>query len=131
MTQRDKQIKVFGYGLPLILVVLGLRHGFKHQWDVWVGVFFALAVIFLVITLSNKALLIKIFDGWMKVMGVIGSLVTGIILISVYYVIFSPVALFLKLKGQDYMNRTWKGKETSYWIPKQQTAQEQQYFKQF
>jgi hypothetical protein len=128
--QREKQLKVFGFGLPLIMVFLGVRHGLKYTWDYLSVSLFIVAAAFLMIALLSKPLLIKIFDAWMKVMHVVGSLVTGAILTIVYYVIFSPVSLILKLSGKDFMGRSQKKDAASYWIPRKETHS-QDYLKQF
>ena len=48
----------------------------------------------------------------------LGIVNTKIILGLIFYLVFTPVALFLKLFGRDPMDRKWK-EETgaSYWKP--------------
>jgi hypothetical protein len=128
--QKEKQLKVFGYGLPLMLAFFGLRHGFKHSWDVLSFGLMFLALVVLGIALFNRPLLIKIFEAWMKVMGLFGAVVTAVILSIVYYLVFSVVSVILKLKGQDFMASQWNKEAKSYWIPKDNRIKEQ-YTKQF
>ncbi|MBF0489109.1 MAG: hypothetical protein HQL15_00640 [Candidatus Omnitrophica bacterium] len=114
--QQQKQLKVFGYGMPLILAFLGARHGFKHQWDVLSFILFMVAIILLGITLGNRSLLEVVFKHWMKMVHAIGALVTGILLIGLYYFLFTPVAFILKLMGKDFMKKNWQDKKDSYWM---------------
>lgn len=128
--QQQKQLKVFGYGLPLILTVLGIRHGFKHGWDTLSYVLLALAAIVLGITLFNKPLLVKIFKLWMKGAHAIGLVITTAILVILYYLVFTPTALFLRLTGKDFMVRKLESQASSYWIVRK-AADQQEYTKQF
>ena len=128
--QQQKQLKVFGYGLPLILAALGLRHGFKHGWDPLSWVLISLAVLVLVITIFNRPLLVKIFKAWMKIAHFIGTVVTGGILIFLFYAIFTPVAIILRLAGKDYMSRRVDKQASSYWIQRN-NDEGKEYTKQF
>jgi len=128
--QQQKQLKVFGYGLPVILVVLGLRHALKHSWDCLSFVLFLLAFVVLGIALGNKPLLAKIFKYWMKIAHLIGLIVTGAILISLYCVIFIPVACVLRLKGKDFMCQDWQSEVNSYWVDRK-NSNRQEYTQQF
>lgn len=131
--QRQKQLKVFGYGLPLILVFLGARHGLKHGWDLLSFVLIGVALCVLAIALWNKPVLEKIFIYWMKVAKIIGSVVTFVILLVVYYLVFTPVACVLRLSGKDFMCRQWKAGTDSYWMVRKNFDHQnsQDYTKQF
>ena len=128
--QQQKQLKVFGFGLPFILALLGLRHGFKHAWDMLSFILLAIAGIVLAIALWNKPLLVKIFKVWMKGARTIGFVVTGAILIVLYYFIFTPTAMVLRWMGKDFMFRRWDKEAGSYWITRNNSDQ-QEYTKQF
>ena len=128
--QQQKQLKVFGFGLPLILVVLGIRHGLKHSWDILSFCLFLTAVVVLGIALGNRPLLVKIFKIWMKVAHTIGIYVTGTILVILYIVIFTPTSWVLKLRGRDFMCRDWIKDVNSYWVTKKNSDQ-QSYTQQF
>jgi len=131
--QQQKQLRVFGYGLPVILAVLSVRHGMKHGWDALSLSLGIAAVLFLFITLLAKPLLIQIFKSWMKAAGIIGSTVTAVILIILYYMAFTPIAYFLRIRGKDFMNRSWANNEESYWITRDSQRQQsiQEHTKQF
>ena len=131
--QQQKQLKVFGYGLPLILAFLGARHGLKHSWDTLSFSLLALAVVLLAIALWSKPLLLKIFGYWMKVAHAIGAVVTTVILVVVYYVVFTPVACVLRLMGKDFMCRRLDKAAVSYWSARNNSLQptQQEYTKQF
>lgn len=127
--QQEKQIKVFGFGLPLLLSFLAWRHGSHHQWDVLSFVLFAAAAGMLAITLGYRPGLEFIFKYWMKGAHAIGLVVTTVILTLIYYIIFAPVALFLRFRGKDYMQRCLEAGIGSYWMKreKSQTDDKQQF----
>ena len=131
--QQEKQLKVFGYGMPLILAILGARHGFKHSWDTLSYSLFFVAVIFLTMTLFSRPLLVKAFKLWMKIAHTIGLVITGVVLILLYYFIFTPISCILKLRGKDFMCRQWGQTTSSYWLDRNnlEVKDPQEYTKQF
>jgi hypothetical protein len=60
-----------------------------------------------------------IYRPWMKISHVIGHFNTRLVLALIFYLIFTPTALILKLSGKDAMaRRTFKSKNcVSYWRP--------------
>jgi hypothetical protein len=60
-----------------------------------------------------------IYRPWMKLSHVIGHFNTRLVLALIFYLIFTPTALILKLSGKDAMaRRTFKSKHcVSYWRP--------------
>ena len=132
-SQQQKQLRVFGYGLPLILIFLGLRHGFKHGWDTLSFCLFLMAIFILGVTIWNKPLLTKIFRLWMKGAHLIGMVMTGIILIVLYGIVFVPTAWVLKLMAKDFMHRHWDKGVDSYWIARKDSnaGNRQAYTQQF
>ncbi len=85
MKQEQKQLLVFGYGLPVILFFLGLRHWHKHGTDVLGGVLLVMGICVLIISLSNQVLLKILFQYWMKGAQAIGGVVTVIILSVIFF----------------------------------------------
>ena len=130
MNQHKKQIRVFGYGLPLILLILGARHWHQHGLDAIVGVFLVLAVIVLGITLFNRPWLKIIFRYWMKAAQAIGGAVTMIILTVLFYLVFGTVGIILRLLRKDLLGMNLEA--PSYWIKRLKTQEDRaRYTQQF
>ena len=115
MNQERKNLLVFGYGLPVILTVIGLLNMRKHGLSWFNETLFALAVVVLSITVFNQPLLKIIYTKWMKVAHFIGQIMTTVLLAVVFYLIFTPVGLVLRLMRKDYMDRKLQPEAKSYW----------------
>jgi hypothetical protein len=60
----------------------------------------------------------------------IGMVVSELILIAIYLLVFAPVALAFKLIGRDALDRQFDRAATSYWRPKAQPNGVESYFRQ-
>jgi len=72
-----------------------------------------------------------LFVGWMILAFPIGWTVSQLVLIIIYYGIFSPIGILFRILGRDPLDRTIDRSAESYWQPKTQPADPAQYFKQF
>lgn len=61
----------------------------------------------------------------------IGIVISFIALIAIYYVVLSPIALILRLKGYDSMRRSFDRSAETYWTRRSQERDSERYFKQF
>jgi hypothetical protein len=60
----------------------------------------------------------------------IGIVVGELVLLIVYFAVFTPVALLFRLIGRDALERRLKPEQASYWTPKTQANGVRQYFRQ-
>jgi len=61
----------------------------------------------------------------------VGILLTHILLVTFYYLVFFPVAIILKIQGRDPMHRKPRDPRYTWWIRRQQTATTDSYKRQF
>jgi len=132
MKNEKKNLKVFGYGLAVILAVIAYKIWHDHGW-VLIHALFAAAIIYLiVITKSNYKSLKPFYLRWMKVAHFIGTVITSIILTILFYCVFGIAGLILRLIRRDILDRKLDPQSDSYWIGKDQIAFEQEhYIRQF
>ncbi len=111
----DKQgLRKFGFITGAIVVVLFgllLPWLFGIKWPLWpwylAGALWALAIVI-------PVALNPIYHVWMRFGLVLGWINTRIILGIVFYVVFTPFALILKLMGKDPMSRKYIENIKSY-----------------
>ena len=72
-----------------------------------------------------------IYVGWMVLAFPIGWTVSQVILLIMYYGVFTPIGLIFRLIGRDAMQRARRADLESYWTPKPAPADVRSYFKQF
>ena len=78
----------------------------------------AVALIFLVLGLLNSKLLSPFNLIWVKFGEVLGRIIAPIAMSVVYFIIITPIGLFMRLIGKDLL-RTKFSKNDSYWIKRE------------
>jgi len=110
-----KEFKKFGILFSLIFIVISLSLFFKQKnFLPWVGISF---LFFLSAIYSPVALKI-LYIPWMKLAFFLSWVNTGIILFLMFYLIFVPIGLLLKLLGKDLLDMKIDKNKVSYWKPK-------------
>lgn len=90
-------------------------------------------VVLLVLTLTFRPLLLRpAYRVWLKVAHFIGRVNTQILLTLLYYLIFTPYGVVMRIFGRDSMQRNWQP-TGSYWEPCELEGQKdpKRYEKQF
>ncbi|MFA5144382.1 MAG: SxtJ family membrane protein [Candidatus Omnitrophota bacterium] len=114
----DKNIlRNFGLIMALcfagITLILFLRD--KHSL-ILTGV---VSLFFLLLTLCAPALLKYFYIPWMKLAFVLSWLNTRLLLCFIFYFIFSPIGLIMRLFRVDLLERKFDRSRGSYWKPKE------------
>ena len=78
----------------------------------------AVALIFLVLGLLNSKLLSPFNIIWVKFGEALGRIIAPIVMFIIYFVILTPIGLFMRLIGKDLL-RTKFSKNNSYWIKRE------------
>jgi hypothetical protein len=132
MDKEKKNLLVFGYGLGAISAIFGIASFLKHGVQPVQGVFLLCGIIFTSVTALNWQALRPGYRGWMKVAHVIGAVVTTLVLATVFFAVFTPVAVALKVMGRDHLRRKADRTAKSYWRCRPAVAWEKQrYLQQF
>ena len=72
-----------------------------------------------------------IFHAYMAVVYPIGWLVSHALLVSIYYLVLTPIGLAMRLGGRDPMQRSLDRSATTYWTPHRTRQGMGRYFQQF
>jgi len=116
----SKDLRQFGMVLASILIVFGAIHFLKHhiilaQWFCGIG----LIVLFLGVLAPR--MLKNVYAVFLKVAHAIGWFNTRVILILIYYVVLTPIAIVVRICGKDLLNRKIEKSVSSYWSTRQST----------
>jgi hypothetical protein len=125
-----KQVTFLNYLLPLVMIAVGFRHYMKHGADLWALIPIALGVFSLYLALFNHRLLIRLLDCLTKWWFPIGQFITIILLTVIFYIVFAPVGLILRLFKKDILDKDFKTGRLSYWVDRD-TKQQNNYTRQF
>ena len=82
-----------------------------------------ISIIFLLLGLINSRILTPFNHLWFKFGIILGKLVSPLIMYLIFFLVVTPIALFMKLLGKDILNLK-KNKNKTYWINKKQNRSE-------
>lgn len=110
-----KDLRQFGIALAAILVVFGLIKYLKHgvMSAVWLC---GAGAIILSLGLFAPRMLKGAYSIFLKVAHAIGWFNTRAILVLIYFLLVTPIAVIIRILGKDPLNRKICKDESSYWI---------------
>ncbi|MDQ7821584.1 MAG: SxtJ family membrane protein [Candidatus Eremiobacteraeota bacterium] len=116
-----KILRSFGLLIGAIFLLLGL-------WQYWPEksfttaslVLFALGALLLIPGALFPAVLAPVYRGWMAVAHAMGWLMTRLILALVFFLIFTPAGLIMRLLGADLLKLRFERSAETYWITRPQ-----------
>ena len=77
-----------------------------------------ISVIFLVLGLLNSKLLNPLNVVWVKFGELLGRIIAPIVMAIIYFIIVTPIGLFMRLIGKDLLNIKFS-KANTYWIKRE------------
>ena len=96
-----------------IIAIWPIIHG--EQVRIWP---IPISLIFLLLGLFNSRLLNPLNLAWIKFGELIGKIVAPIVMGIIYFLIITPIGLFMRLIGKDLLNLKLS-RNKSYWIQRE------------
>ena len=125
-----RELLVFTLAMPVFFGILGAlrwRAGSTETAEVVWAAGLAVSAVALLVARAR----LWIYLGWMYATYPIAWTVSHVALLAIYFVIATPIALFLRAIGHDPMHRRFDRKATSYWFARRPTRDTARYFRQF
>ena len=118
-------IALFGFGL--VGALLGLK------WEAWTAscVLWALGAVSFVLAFVQPRLLLPLYVALMVVAFPIGFVISNVILLALYFGLFTPFSMVFRLIGRDSMKRKFEPEAESYWIDRTDNKPVAQRFRQY
>ena len=114
-----KKLRQFGITIGIIIAVLVI-------WFQYPGPIHYLGYILLIFSLFLfvggiffPQALKSLFKVWMGFAFFLGWIVSRFLLTIIFIVVMTPISILAKLFGKQFINRTFKGNEKSYWVKKE------------
>ena len=119
--QSPKVMRKFGYVLAAVLFIFSMVIWFKHRYEI--PAFTVSGLVFLWSGLLI-ALIASIYPGTLKPLNtgmvvvamIIGWIMTRVILTVLFYGVFTPIGLILRIIGKDNLNLRLEPDAKTYWI---------------
>ena len=96
----------FGWTFAALFFLVGVL---SHPWMMAVGA--ALAII----TMTRAHWLTPIKHAWMKFGELLNRIVSPVVMGVIFFLVFTPVALVMRLAGRDALARRYEPERPSYW----------------
>ena len=128
-TSRD--FRKFGLMVGGVFCLLGLWFFLRHK--PFYGYLLLPGVTLIALGTVLPSTLRWIYVGWMTLATLLGAVISSIILTLLFYVVVTPVGLFARAIGKDFLSQRFDPSAMSYWIardtsnPKQKHEHEQQF----
>ena len=120
----------FGFFFFLVFLLVSV-YFYSTEKSVPFYIFFTISFLFLIITIIKDKLLLPLNKMWMKLGLLLGRLVSPIILGIMFFAVFTPVALVLKLFKRDELQLQFNKNKISYWTLRKTTITKDSFKQQF
>ena len=97
---------------------------------IWAYVFIATASIFLIVTLIKSDTLLPLNKLWMRFGLLLGMIVSPIVLGVIFFALFTPIAMLMRLSGRDELRLKFTQK-ASHWISREEPVKSESFKHQF
>jgi hypothetical protein len=119
--KKIKKLQTFAYIWGFIFITIALypllKSGEIKVWSVVVSITF-------ISTANIRPLfLLGFYNLWTKIGDVIGGIISKIIMFILYFGLFTPISIVLKLLGKDLLDKKVEKSRNSYWIERKTQPQ--------
>ena len=121
--------KKFGFFFTLVSAITA-GYFYTNASFTWAYVFAATLVGFFTVTVVKADFLLPLNKLWMRFGLLLGMIVSPIVLGIIFFGLFTPIALLMRLSGRDELRLKFKSK-TNYWISRSEPIQANSFKNQF
>lgn len=119
------------FGLFFSLVFLITAAYFYNAKNMtWVYIFGATSLIFLIIIVVKDKILLPLNKLWMRFGLFIGMIVSPLVLGIIFFGLFTPIAIIMRLSGRDELRLKFS-KKASHWILRSEPIKSDSFKNQF
>ncbi len=118
LKQDNRSLRKFSLVLSGAMVFIGLAVFFFGRYPERAYPLIIIALVLLITGLPLPRLIKPLHTFWMGLALFIGYFMSRLLLSLLFFIIFSPVSLFLRLLGKDILKQKINKNANSYWIKK-------------
>lgn len=131
-----RRVQLLGGLIPLVLASIGVAERMGVPAKSIEYVLWSVGVVGCVTALLSSGVAKTLYSGWMRAAVPVGWTVSHVILGAIYFLVFAPIGIVLRLMGHDPMERRpppgeGDRAEVSYWRERSPAPESSRYFRQF
>lgn len=119
----------FGFFFAFVFALTAAYFYYSENM-LWAYTFFALSMVFLIITLIRSDALLPLNKLWMRFGHLLGIILSPIVLGIIFFGLFTPIAILMRLSGRDELRLKFTQK-LSYWITRNEPIKSESFTQQF
>ena len=119
----------FGFFFTFVFVMVAAYFYYSANAS-WAYVFIAAALAFLLVTLIKSDALLPLNKLWMRFGLLLGMIVSPIVLGVIFFGLFTPIAMLMRLSGRDELRLKYAQK-ASHWISRGEPIKSESFKHQF
>lgn len=127
----DRTLRQFAVSWFILAIMASLLLYYNAGWISVGAVLIALGLILLVFGWIKPQAIRVFFVAWMVGLYPVNYVMSHLILFSLFYGLFTPIGILLRILGKDPLHRNWDPKAETYWQAHSPPAKKSQYFRQF
>jgi len=112
-----KTLRKFGITMGIAFLVISLLILAKSKHNLWQ--LYAISALFFMLGLVLPGSLKLAYTLWIRLVLMLAWINTRIILCLLFYLVFTPIAVVMKLFGADLLDKKIDKQKDSYWIKKE------------
>ena len=133
MKTNNKKLKlpsnrIFGFFFSLVFLILSIF--FSQRSEIAFFIFISTSIILFFITILKAEILEPLNKIWMNLGMLIGSIFNPIVMALIFFLIFTPISILMKIFGRDELFLRARNK-SSYWTNREKFLQSNSFKNQF
>jgi len=110
-------LKKFGITIGMVFLLITIFVSIRHQHSILTTSI--ISIIFFILTSVSPVLLKPLYILWMRLAYLLTWINTRLILCIIFYLVFTPIGLVMRLFGVDLLDRKIYPNKESYWKKKE------------
>jgi hypothetical protein len=114
-------LRKFGITMAIALMVITIIILLRHKYSILPTA--VAALLFSILAWIMPLALKPLYIVWMRLAFILSWFNTRVLLITVFYLFISPIAMIMKLCGRDLLDQRIDKAKKTYWLPKDKNWQ--------
>ncbi|MBI1870475.1 MAG: hypothetical protein HYS07_04695 [Chlamydiae bacterium] len=117
-----KSLKKFGITMGAVLFLFSGWLIFRKSFSFLRSIIFGSGIFLVISGAFYPGILRGVYRVWMGIAFLLGSIVSRLILLLLFYFVITPLGLIARVMGKNFLDLEFDKKKNSYWINKDKTV---------